>query len=75
MTYRVLVSYGGKVNATAGQTVEYTNKAIVNDLLNAGYIEEIKGAEKNTAPKSSTEKPSTATTKAPTKKRATKKEG
>ena len=41
--YKVKVSYGGMVSATAGE--EYKDKSIINDLLSAGYIEEAKEAK------------------------------
>lgn len=43
--YRVLVSYGGQVSATAGEVIDYKNKSIINDLLKAGYIEEAKAGK------------------------------
>ncbi|SHJ05969.1 hypothetical protein SAMN02745671_02556 [Anaerovibrio lipolyticus DSM 3074] len=43
--YKVKVSYGGMVSATAGEIVSYTNKSIISDLLKAGYIEEAKEAK------------------------------
>lgn len=43
--YKVKVSYGGMVSATAGEVVEYKDKSIINDLLSAGYIEEAKEAK------------------------------
>ena len=38
MKYKVLVSFGGKVNGTAGKEIEITDEVISADLLNAGYI-------------------------------------
>lgn len=43
--YLVKVSYGGAVNATAGEIVNYSDKKIINDLLKAGYIEEVKAGK------------------------------
>ena len=43
--YKVKVSYGGMVSATAGEVVEYKDKSIINDLLSAGYIEEVKAGK------------------------------
>ena len=48
--YRVLVSYGGKISATAGEIVNYTDKNIIADLLKAGYITEVKEAKAGTKP-------------------------
>lgn len=58
--YLVKVSYGGKISATAGEIVNYSDKKIINDLLSAGYIEEVKAgkapAEPSKADKSKTAK-------------------
>jgi hypothetical protein len=58
--YKVLTSYGGAVNATAGEIVTYANKSIIQDLLKAGYIEEAKAgkapAEPSKASKTKTAK-------------------
>ncbi len=60
--YKVLTSYGGAVNATAGETVNYTDKNIIADLLRAGYIEEAKEVKAGAKPAepSKTSKPKTA---------------
>ena len=68
--YKVLVSYGGMVSATAGEIVTYSNKAIISDLLKAGYIEEAKEVKAGKAPA----KASKAETKPTANKRTTKKE-
>ena len=61
----VKVSYGGAVNATAGEVVDYKNKSIIADLLKAGYIEEVKEAKAGAKPAepSKTDKPKTANNK------------
>ncbi len=69
--YLVKVSYGGAVNATAGETVNYTNKSVINDLLRAGYIEEVKAGDKKPA---STSEPSKADKPKTANKRTTKKD-
>lgn len=44
--YKALVSFGGKVSMGAGEVRDLTDATIIKDLLRAGYIEEIKPAEK-----------------------------
>lgn len=44
--YKALVSFAGKVSMRKGEEKEINDKVIVKDLLNAGYIEEIKPAKK-----------------------------
>lgn len=61
--YKVLVSYGGLVSATAGETVNYTDKNIISDLLSAGYITEVKEAKAGKAPAEPSPKPKTAKAK------------
>ncbi len=46
MDYKVLVSFGGKVNGTAGQQITINDKAIADDLLKAGYIVSLEKPEK-----------------------------
>ena len=54
------------------EIVSYTNKSVINDLLRAGYIEEVKAGDKKPAEPS---KASTADkTQTANKKRTTKKE-
>lgn len=43
--YKALVSFSGIISMTAGEVKEITNKEVIKDLLNAGYIEEIKTAK------------------------------
>lgn len=38
MKYKVMVSFGGQVNGTAGKEIEITDEVISSDLLRAGYI-------------------------------------
>lgn len=40
--YKALVSFSGLVTATKDQEIEIKDKYIIKDLLQAGYIEEIK---------------------------------
>lgn len=44
--YKALVSFAGKVSMRKGEKKEINDKVIAKDLLNAGYIEEIKPAKK-----------------------------
>lgn len=51
MKIRALVSFSGVLSMGKGQETEYDNEVVLQDLLQAGYIEEIetpqKGAKKN----------------------------
>jgi len=38
MKYKVLISFGGQVNGTAGQQIDITDESIARDLLRAKYI-------------------------------------
>lgn len=40
--YKALVSFSGQITMSKGAVREINNKALVNDLLKAGYIEEVK---------------------------------
>lgn len=40
--YKSLKSFVGKINMAKGQEKEITDKNIINDLIQAGYIEEVK---------------------------------
>ena len=40
--YKALVSFSGLVSMSKGQVREIEDKEIIKDLLNAGYIEEVK---------------------------------
>lgn len=44
--YRALVTFSGKVSMVKDQVREIKDKEIVEDLLKAGYIEEIKSTKK-----------------------------
>ncbi len=41
--YEALRSFGGKVSATKGRPVEIKDKAVAQDLLDAGYIKAVGG--------------------------------
>ena len=67
--YKALISFSGVISMRKGEVRAITDKAVVADLLRAGYIEEVKTekkpkAEENTEPKA---------TKPPQKKTAKKK--
>ncbi len=49
MEYRAKVSFSGIVSMAAGQVAEIADPTIANDLLKAGYIEEVKPATKSKA--------------------------
>ena len=38
--FKVLKSFSGKVSGSKGHVIELKDKAIISDLLKAGYIEE-----------------------------------
>ena len=40
--YKSLISFSGIISMTVGEIKEITDKEVVKDLLQAGYIEEIK---------------------------------
>lgn len=40
--YKALISFSGKISMVKGQLREIHDEVIVNDLLKAGYIEEVK---------------------------------
>ena len=44
--YKALKSFAGKVSMRKGEVKEINDKQIVKDLLNAGYIEEVKPEKK-----------------------------
>lgn len=44
--YKALKSFAGKVSMRKGEVKEINDKGIVKDLLNAGYIEEVKPEKK-----------------------------
>ena len=45
--YQALKSFGGKVSMKKGDIKEINDVTIANDLLNAGYIKEVKQDVKN----------------------------
>lgn len=44
--YKALISFSGLISMTKGQVREIKDKAIIKDLLKAGYIEEVKSTKK-----------------------------
>ena len=67
MQYKALVSFSGIISMACGEVRELSDQAIIDDLLKAGYIIELKADE---LPKEAEEKP-----KKTTKKPATKRKG
>lgn len=47
MKIRALISFSGNISMCKGEERECSNKAILSDLLKAGYIEEVKKGDKN----------------------------
>ena len=47
--YKALVSFSGKVTMNKGQVREIADTEVIKDLLQAGYIEEVKSAKKEEA--------------------------
>lgn len=43
--FKALVTFSGKVSMAKGQVREIKDEAIIEDLLKAGYIEEIKSVK------------------------------
>jgi hypothetical protein len=58
--YRAKIGFSGLISMNKGQEREIEDKAIVEDLLKAGYIEEIKPAEETKPAKKETAKKETA---------------
>ena len=56
MKYKAKVSFGGNVSMHVGEIKEIADVNIAKDLLRAGYIEEIKPAEKAKAVKGKSDK-------------------
>lgn len=46
MEYKAKVNFSGKISMYVGEVRTIADEGIAKDLLNAGYIEEIKPAEK-----------------------------
>ena len=44
--YRALVGFSGLINMSKGEEREIKDKEIIKDLLQAGYIEEVKPTKK-----------------------------
>ena len=44
--YKAIKSFSGVISMTKGQEKDITDKAIIEDLLHAGYIEEVKAEVK-----------------------------
>ena len=59
--YKALVSFSGKVSMSVGEVADLADVTIAKDLLRAGYIEEIKPAEKAKPVKDTTNKKPTKT--------------
>lgn len=61
MIYKAKISFGGIISMVEGQTAEIADPAIAKDLLKAGYIVEVKSAEKRkTAKAKENKKPTRA---------------
>ena len=56
MKYKAKVSFGGNVSMHVGEIKEIADVNIAKDLLRAGYIEEVKPAEKAKPKTTKTEK-------------------
>lgn len=46
MRYKALKTFGGKVSMAEGEVREISDSSIANDLLQAGYVEEVKDLPK-----------------------------
>lgn len=55
-TYKALVNFGGVVSMHVGEVKDISDVNIAKDLLRAGYIEEVKPAEKAKAVKGKSDK-------------------
>lgn len=53
--YKALKSFCGKVSMKKGETKDIDDKNVIKDLLNAGYIEEIKNESKKIVTKAKEE--------------------
>ena len=56
MKYRAKENFSGKISMCVGEVKDIADVNIAKDLLRAGYIEEIKPAEKVKAVKGKTDK-------------------
>jgi len=52
MKYKALMSFTGKVSMTMDEVREISDQSIAKDLLQAGYIEEVKTVKKTASKKS-----------------------
>lgn len=43
MKIKAITSFSGKLTMAKGEVTEYGDKAVLQDLLEAGYIEEVSG--------------------------------
>lgn len=57
--YRAKVSFSGIISMAEGEIKNITDNAVANDLLKAGYIEEVKPAEKVNTTKAKSNKTKT----------------
>ena len=63
LMYRAKVSFSGVVSMSVGEVADIADVTIVKDLLSAGYIEEVKPAEKAKTVKETEKKPTKGKTK------------
>ena len=54
--YKAVISFGGIISMEAGEVKEIADNTIANDLLKAGYIQEVKPAEKRKTTKAKTKR-------------------
>ena len=69
MTYKALISFCGPITMTVGETREIPNVDIAQDLLKAGFITEVKPAEKAKEKATETAPEKKEAVKTPRKKR------
>lgn len=50
MLVKAIESFAGKVSMTVGEVREIADEAIAKDLLNAGYVKEVKAAKAEAKP-------------------------
>ncbi len=50
MRVKALVSFSGIITMSAGEVGEISEKEVLNDLLRAGYVEEVKAEKKAVKP-------------------------
>lgn len=61
--YKALISFGGVITMNVGDVKEIPDVNIAKDLVKAGYIEEVRPADKAKAKPKTTAKKTTRTTK------------